>query len=130
VVGSSASNVVSVLLNNGDGTFRPAPSNPSAVLPFSPALGDFAHRGVLDLAVGEVGTSTISVQRGNGDGTFGAPVRYRVGLDPWWVSVSDLRHNGTSDILVAIGASASISVLLGQRGRIIPARGHLLSHAD
>src|SRR5882724_11055290 len=60
---------VSVLLGNGDGTFRAAA--PVAVdTPTSVAVGDFNGDGKSDLVVTNYGSSTVSVLLGNGDGTF------------------------------------------------------------
>jgi hypothetical protein len=61
---------ISVLLGNGGGTFRAAPS-PSADLPGAIAVGDFNGDGIPDLAVApafDEGTSEVLL--GNGDGTF------------------------------------------------------------
>src|SRR5580698_324613 len=61
---------ISVLLGNGGGTFRAAPS-PSADLPGAIAVGDFNGDGIPDLAVApafDEGTSAVFL--GNGDGTF------------------------------------------------------------
>jgi len=112
VTANAGSSTVSVLLNNGDATFRSTKHPPRAIAPFTPALGDFAGRGMLDLAVGDSGTSRVAVRRGNGDGTFGAPTTYRVGLVPWWLTAADISHDGRIDIVTGNGVGASISVLV------------------
>src|SRR5256885_17054982 len=70
------SNTISVLLGNGEGTFRAAPTVAAGVNPFSVAVGDFNGDGRPDLAVANHGSNTVSVLLGNGDGTFGAPLPF------------------------------------------------------
>src|SRR5229473_1795573 len=65
-----ASNNVSVLLGNGNGTFQAAVNFPTATAPRSVAVGDFNGDGVQDLAVANTVSNNVSVLLGNGDGTF------------------------------------------------------------
>lgn len=76
-VANSGSGNVSVLVNNGDGTYRPARNFDAGMpSPTSIEAADFNNDGIQDLAVwnlsGPVG-STVSILLGNGDGTFQAP---------------------------------------------------------
>jgi hypothetical protein len=52
---------VSVLLNNGDGTFAPGPGFPAGDDPYSVAAADLNGDGKPDLAVANAGASTVSV---------------------------------------------------------------------
>ncbi len=74
---------VSILLGNGDGTFKPAANFKTGSVPYALAVGDFNADGRLDLAVANYGASDkaggcwncytngdVSVLLGNGDGTF------------------------------------------------------------
>ena len=61
---------VSILMGNGDGTFRPAVNYPVGGLPLAIVVGDFGGDGILDLAVNNGGG--VSILLGNGDGTFRA----------------------------------------------------------
>jgi hypothetical protein len=74
VTANSGGRTMSVLLGNGDGTFRPridywAGSGPSSIV-----VGDFNNDGKLDVAVTNVKGANISVLLGNGDGTFQTPL--------------------------------------------------------
>ncbi len=65
-------NTVSILLGNGNGTFREAPGSPIAVgaNPDSVAVGDFNSDGIADLAVTNSGATTVSILLGDGSGGF------------------------------------------------------------
>jgi hypothetical protein len=109
---------VSVLLGNGDGSFRPAVNYNDAVSgPASVAVGDFTGDGLLDLAVTNQRGNTVSVLLGNGDGSFQAPRTFAAGLDPQSVAVGDFNGDGKLDLAVAdyapLGVSGTVSVLLG-----------------
>src|ERR1700739_2967802 len=76
VVNSGSGNV-SILLGNGDGTYKPAVNFDAGIAsPTSIESADFNNDGIQDLAVwslsGPAGP-TLSVLLGNGDGTFQAP---------------------------------------------------------
>ena len=64
-VADFASDTVSVLLGNGDGTFRPAFSFGTGDGPVSVTVGDFNHDGTQDLAVANFSSSTVSVLMNN-----------------------------------------------------------------
>jgi hypothetical protein len=71
---SAPTGTVSVLLNNGDGTFAPAVTYPAGNGPYGLAVADLYGDGFPSVAVSDIaaggGTSNINVLRGNGDGTF------------------------------------------------------------
>ena len=71
----STSNNVSILLGNGDPTFRAPVNYATGSNPNSVAVGDFNGDGKLDLAVANSGSNNVSVLLGNGEGTFQAAVR-------------------------------------------------------
>ena len=69
--------IVSIVLGNGDGTFRPAIYLPTASTSTSMAVADFNGDGKADLVSTSTGDFTrpgVSVLIGNGDGTFQAPL--------------------------------------------------------
>jgi hypothetical protein len=111
--GSSNDNTVSILLGNGDGTFKAhvdygtGSSNPSSV-----AVGDFNGDGRLDLVVADLFSTDVRLLLGNGDGTFQAATSYGAGPQPSSVAVGDFDGDGKLDIAVADGNSATVSVLL------------------
>jgi hypothetical protein len=64
---------ISILLGNGDGTYRAPRNIMVGNIPVFASVGDFNHDGKQDLAVANFVDNTVSILRGNGDGTFSAP---------------------------------------------------------
>src|SRR5262249_32313634 len=120
VTANNDSNTVSVLLNNGNGTFAAASHYAAGPAPFGVAASHFRDPNVLDLAVANnTGPNgTVSVLLNNGDGTFQPPVAYSVGSSVAAVRVAtgDFNADGRAD-LVSVNRTGtnqtSVSVLLG-----------------
>ena len=108
-VGNLASNTVSVLLGNGDGTFQAAVTYSVGYGPASLAVADLNGDGKLDLAVANYADNTVSVLLGNGDGTFQAAVNFIAGSYP--VSIAVGNFNGKPDLAVA-DAGGRVLILL------------------
>jgi hypothetical protein len=105
---------LSVLLGNGDGTFRPGQTLDTGFAPDSIAVGSLRGNGILDLAVTlDSNNPSVEVFLGNGDGTFQPGVRYDAGIAPWSVAVGDFTGSGILDLVVANIADNDVSVLLG-----------------
>jgi hypothetical protein len=102
---------VSILLGNGDGTFRPHIDYATGTQPSSVAAGDFNGDGKLDLVIANTQDGTVSVLLGNGDGTFQMQVVYPTTPAPASVIVADF--NGDHKLDLAVGGSGGVSVLLG-----------------
>jgi hypothetical protein len=136
-VANAASNNVSVLLGNGDGTFQAPRNFPAGSGPRSVAVGDFNGDGILDLAV--VGydqyyhhyDETVRVLLGNGDGSFQAPRTFNAGSGPLSVAIGDFNGDGVQDLAVANwgdpahGVAGGVSVLLGNGDGSFQAPLHL-----
>ena len=112
-VANNSSNNVSVLLGNGDGTFRTRVDYAAGTGPQSIVTGDFNGDGKLDLAIANNGANNVSVLLGYGDGTFRTAVNYTVGTAPSSVAVGDFNGDGKIDLAVANRSTNNISVLLG-----------------
>jgi hypothetical protein len=107
---------VSVLLGNGDGTFRapaeyPIDENSGEVV----ALGDVNGDGKLDIVVAG---STTSVLLGNGDGTFQPVITTRFGSALGQLAdfkLADVNGDGKPDIVAVntLGSQPVLSVALG-----------------
>jgi hypothetical protein len=132
---------VSVLLGNGDGTFRPAVTYDSGgTTAYVLSVADVNRDGKPDLLVTnlcatgntECGfgppdpVSYVSVLLGNGDGTFRTAVSYTTGgFEPTSLAVADLNSDGNPDLVITnwcpdgsalacqSGSYSAVSVLLG-----------------
>jgi len=113
----NTANLVTILLGNGDGTFRLAQnatfatgSNPLAI-----AAADFNGDGKLDLAVANYDGASVTILLGNGDGTFmpatASPIT--VGTNPIALAVGDFNSDGKIDLVVANQTDNTLSILLG-----------------
>jgi hypothetical protein len=119
VSGGVSGSEVSILINNGDGTFKSPtdysiPGNVQAL-----AVADLNGDGKLDLVVPSGGTSaTISVLLGNGDGTFGSPIEYTSNLLSIYLTsmaVADFNGDGKLDIALTDteGSVNDVAIVLG-----------------
>jgi hypothetical protein len=91
---------VNILMNNGDGTFKPAVSYQTGNTgPIWVTVADFTDTGNLDLAV--LGGGSVSILLGNGDGTFQPAHTYATGpQDRGGVAVGDFTGDGYLDLAV------------------------------
>jgi FG-GAP-like repeat/Domain of unknown function (DUF4214)/Putative Ig domain len=116
-VADFSSSEVSILLGNGDGTFKSSqtiglngPDGAESIV-----SGDFNKDGALDLAVTDASSDEISILLGKGDGSFEAAqtVDLDAGTVPRGIVSGDFNQDGSLDLAVTDSGSAEISVLLG-----------------
>jgi hypothetical protein len=113
VTADVSDNTISVLLANGDGSFRSALKFQTGRGPESIGVGDFNGDGILDLAVANTQDHTVSILLGNGDGTFQAQGTLASGSAPTSIVVGDFNADGIADLAIADTNEAAVSVLLG-----------------
>ncbi|MGD0618589.1 MAG: FG-GAP-like repeat-containing protein [Bryobacteraceae bacterium] len=110
----NGSNDMSVLLGNGDGTFRGTALYPSGKGTNSVAIADFNNDGKADIVAGnQSGTQFVDLLTGNGDGTFAPAVNVpQFGSAVSFVTAADFNGDGNQDI-AATTADGSVLVALG-----------------
>jgi hypothetical protein len=120
VTADFSDDTVSVLLNNGDGTFNNASDSPFPIgegagiaAPFSVSVFDVNNDGIIDIVTANRISNTVSLLLGVGLGDFSLPKDIPVGTSPRFVTMDDLNGDGNTDIVTANFGSNNVSVLLG-----------------
>jgi len=100
---ASPTNVISVLLGNGDGTFRPGTD---LVMPFVVSdfdLGDFNNNGTIDVAVIDCdgsGLCYMQAEMNSGAGTFAPGWKIQMTGQAHSISARDLTGDGNLDLVL------------------------------
>jgi hypothetical protein len=125
---------VTVLLNNGNGTFRPGVSYNTGSNPTQLTVGDFNGDGIPDIAVSNFGSNTIGILTGNGDGTFQPLVSIPASGDLNGIISGDFNGNGQADLAVVGQDNNTLQVFLNttalQATEYQPFSGLLASFSD
>ena len=116
-VANYASNNVSVLLGNGEGTFQLAKNYPVGGGPLSLITGDFTGDGRPDLAVVDSTSDAVSLLLGNGNGLFQQAKQTVLGFTPCAIVDGFFSGDGLLDLAIANSVisdgSGTVSILLG-----------------
>jgi len=105
-------NRVSILMNNGDGTFQAQVDYETGDDPYCVFCADLDGDLDLDLATANLRSDSVSVLINNGDGTFQTKVDYAVGDCPTSVFCADLDGDSDFDLAVTNLCSDNISILM------------------
>jgi tetratricopeptide (TPR) repeat protein len=113
-VANKTDNTVSILLNNGSGSFTngeviQAPSSPVALV-----AGDFNGDGKQDLAVLSQSSKIVTILLGSGDGTFKLEGQFPVDSGADAIVAGSFTSTSVLDLAVANGGANTVSILLGR----------------
>jgi len=106
------SNTLSILIGNGDGTFRDQVQLNVCKEPRSLALGMFNHDSYPDVVLACSGGDEVAVLFGRADGKFEEGPRYPVHRTPVAVASDDLNGDQVPDLVIAL-RNDKIKVFLG-----------------
>lgn len=115
-VSDGIGNTVSILLGNGDGTFKAASGSPIPVgpSPFTQVLGDFNGDGKLDLTVINNADGTVTILFGNGDGTFSKATSPAIANQGGAMATGDFNRDGRLDFAIVDSFDKKVYVVLQQ----------------
>lgn len=122
---NGTSDDISVLLGNGNGTFRSAVSFGVGKIPLALVAEDMDQDGVLDLVLALSGSDQVVVFKGDGNGLFRKLTSQGAGKGTTFLASGDLNGDGWSDV-VAINSGRfgyyppfNLSVLMNDgKGRL------------
>lgn len=103
---------VSVLLGNGDGSFKNRMVFQAGVAGFDLAYQDITNDGIADLIVTNV-EGSFSVLQGNGDGSFSAQVTYNSVGSIHGLQLVDVNSDGKADAVMTDYIGNAIRIHLG-----------------
>jgi hypothetical protein len=103
---------VSVLLNNGDGTFSDQVAYQTGPTPTALTAADLDGDGQVDIATANHGNTHVSVLLNNGDGVFGSDVLVEAGMNPGSVVIADLDGDTDPDLASTRDFNRVVSVML------------------
>ncbi len=106
-------NTLSLLLGNGDGSFRKQVQIPTCKEPRAVAVSDYNRDGRVDLAVACSGSNEVRIRFGHDGGTFGMGPGYSVHRTPISLTSADVNGDHYGDLVVAL-RNDKIQILLGQ----------------
>jgi hypothetical protein len=105
---------ISILMNKGNGTFKPFVSYPLPTGPIAVVTGDFNNDHKTDIAVANGnGSGSITVLLNSGTGTFPTYAEYSTNGISYGLAVGDFNKDGNLDIVATNESQNTVSVLLG-----------------
>ena len=125
-------NNYTILLGNGDGTFRPGATYTSSSNSYKVVTGDFNGDGKEDFATARL-DGYVGVWLGNADGTFAQPVLVPTGTGPRDIAAGDFNSDGITDLAIVSrqGQTLGVGILLGNGdGTFQPIKTYLSGQSE
>ncbi len=96
---NGTSDDVSILLGNGNGTFRSAVSFGVGKIPLALVASDFDRDGILDLVLALSGADQVVILKGDGKGLFHPLASQGAGKGTTFLAVRDVNGDGWEDVI-------------------------------
>jgi hypothetical protein len=115
VVANFATNNISVLASNGDGTFQPPVFYSVGAKPYTLAIGDINNDGYPDIITANQDDGTVSILLNDGTNKFPMQMSFPAGGSPADVLLGNFRGDNVVDIVVTnqLLFGGGVSVLYG-----------------
>lgn len=117
VVGDSTSAQISLLINNGDGTFQSevTQATTAGVIPGRLSVADFNNDGIDDIFAISAASGTGQVLLGDSSGTFtlGSTAAYSVAISSVNSATGDFNNDGKQDLIINTNSGNVIKFLAG-----------------
>jgi len=111
---NAEANSVSVLLGEGNGTFRAKVDYQTGARPWAIVTGDWNHDGVPDLATANLDDGSVAVFLNRGSGRLARQQDIKVGAYPRALLAADLDNDSSLDLAVTSAQENTVSVLFGK----------------
>jgi len=111
-IAAVGANDLTILTNNGSGSFDAGSPVSIGGSPVAVALDDLDSNGRLDIVIARGGQNDVAILYGQSDGSYAAPVMVPVDRSPADVVVRDLNNDGQPDIAIVSTATGDLVVLL------------------
>jgi VCBS repeat protein len=115
IVAAGSSNAISILLNNGNGVFRPASQVATGDSPNAAVVSKMSGDTSLIMAVACFVSDQLQIFLGNGAGGFGAPTNMFMGLGthPAALAVIDWNRDNKTDLVVILNGTNEVRLYTG-----------------
>src|SRR5262249_46758916 len=115
VVTNGLANSITVLIGNGDGSFRAPVRYPVGLSPEPVIIADVNNDQVPDIITANFNSNDVSVLLGQGDGTFMDAIHFTTGpnSNPRAMAMADIDNDNQLDLVVANFGSNNVSILFG-----------------
>jgi VCBS repeat protein/FG-GAP repeat protein len=113
ITANIGNDTLSILLGNGDGSFRDPRTLKMPEQPRALVLHDLDGDGLLDLAVANAGNHQVTILTGDGHGNFKKKESYAAVKTPVALACADFNKDGRPDLAVAL-RNDKLMILLGR----------------
>ncbi len=107
------SSSITVMLGNGNGTFKTGQNWPTDTSPCALATGDLNEDGNLDILTGNISSNQANVLLGNGNGTFKPWTGISLSGANCSISLDDFNSDGNLDAAFGVATQSMVLLMLG-----------------
>lgn len=118
VVSNSQSGNISILMNQGNGSFNVSNTYSTAAFPRAISIADINLDGYLDIAIANINSNSISIFMNDNTGSFYSPTTLMAGTFPSDLLFADVDNDADADLLVINKTSEDLYIFENQDGNL------------